>query len=58
MKSIQMNRKEVQDFVLELFADGKTPSERFGMTWASLSQLERNIPELTCKVEPHSVKTA
>jgi hypothetical protein len=51
MKSIQMNRKEVHDFVLELFTDGKTPSGRFGMTGASLAKLERNIPELTCKTE-------
>ncbi|MEN2271869.1 hypothetical protein AAGF18_19795 [Vibrio diabolicus] len=58
MKNVKTNRAEVKQFVTDLFAGGKTPSERFGMTWDTLSSLEHQVPELTCKSENNKCKTA
>lgn len=38
--------------VLGYFAQyrkGKSATERSGITWKALSELEKNVPELTCK---------
>ncbi|EKF9984710.1 hypothetical protein [Vibrio cholerae] len=38
--------------VLGYFANyrkGKSSTERSGITWKALGELEKNIPELTCK---------
>ncbi|EGQ7738274.1 hypothetical protein ACPSLY_13810 [Vibrio parahaemolyticus] len=31
------------------YRKGKSSTERSGITWKALSELERNVPELTCK---------
>ncbi|WP_157810313.1 hypothetical protein [Vibrio sp. HA2012] len=49
MKLVQADRSDIKKFVASLYENGKTPSERFGMTWNSLSQLEKDVPELTEK---------
>ncbi|WP_413113846.1 hypothetical protein [Thaumasiovibrio sp. DFM-14] len=45
-------------FVASLYANGKKPCERFGLTWESLSELERKVPSLTCKQDPETCKSA
>lgn len=49
MKNVQVNASELKQFAAKAYANGKTPSERFGMTWEMLSELEQNNPQLTCK---------
>ncbi|MBE5145597.1 MULTISPECIES: hypothetical protein [Vibrio harveyi group] len=58
MKNVQVSRSDVKGIVAKLFDNGKTPSERFGLTWKQLSELERNVPELTCKTGEDHCKTA
>ncbi|MDK9761647.1 hypothetical protein KI743_06515 [Vibrio sp. D420a] len=58
MKNIQEKRDEVKSFVANLYMNGSSPAERFGMSWSSLSKLEDNVPELTCKTNHNDCKTA
>ncbi|MGT3790967.1 hypothetical protein ACVTD8_16860 [Vibrio cholerae] len=58
MKNVQVNRDELKAFVSSLYSDGKKPCERFGLTWDSLSALEQEVPELTCRLPQHDCKTA
>lgn len=58
MKHIQAKASDIKKFVAALYEDGKTPSERAGMPWDSLSTLERKVPELTCKTLAHKQKLA
>jgi hypothetical protein len=41
--------QEIKTLVAKLYADGKHPSETFGMSWEMLSQMENDHPEITCK---------
>lgn len=58
MKNVQVSRDELKKFVSNLYSNGKKPCERFGLTWDSLSTLEKNVPELTCKLPHNGCKTA
>lgn len=49
MKEVQLTTSELKQFAAQMYAEDKTPSERFGMTWEELSTLEKENPELTCK---------
>jgi hypothetical protein len=40
MKAIKSSKSEINDFIDSLYANGRTASERFGVTWQMLSQLE------------------
>jgi hypothetical protein len=35
-----------EKIVSELFADGKTPMEQFGINWEQAERLERDIPQI------------
>ena len=56
--NIQTNSTEMQAFIANLYKDGKKPCESFGMSWESLSKLEEQVPELTCKTLEKNNKTA
>lgn len=56
--NIQTNATEMKAFVANLYKDGRKPCERFGMSWESLSELENEVPELTCKTLDKNNKTA
>lgn len=49
---------KIKAFVANLHANGQKPSERFGMSWNALSELEMKVPELTCRTMQHGSKTA
>ena len=49
MRQIETSPKKIKAFVANLHANGKKPSERFGMSWDALSKLEKEVPELTCR---------
>lgn len=49
MKNVRYSREHLNAFVDELYADGKKPCERFGMSWDELSKIEAENPALTCK---------
>ncbi|MUK51100.1 hypothetical protein [Aliivibrio fischeri] len=51
MKHVKTNISDIKQFAASVYANGKKPCEQFGMTWASLSQLEKNNPKLTCRLE-------
>ncbi|WP_188009004.1 hypothetical protein [Grimontia hollisae] len=58
MKNVQKMKGEAKDFVANLFSNGQTPSERFGMTWDKLKELEAQVPELTCSAVGNCQKRA
>ncbi len=58
MKNVQVNRDELKTFVSSLYSNGKKPCERFGLTWDSLSTLEKKVPELTCRSPQNGCKSA
>ncbi|MGF1762466.1 hypothetical protein [Aliivibrio kagoshimensis] len=58
MNNIQTNRAELKEFVASLYADGKTPCEQFGVSWEQLSELEKDVPQITCKKTDDCCKTA
>ena len=45
MTATENTDSKMKVFVESLYANGKTPSERFGMTHEALSELERDIPQ-------------
>ncbi len=47
--SIETSPGKIKSFVGELYENGKKPCEKFGVTHKQLSDLEKNVPELTCK---------
>lgn len=49
MKNVQVTTSELKQFAAKIYANGKTASDRFGMTWDMLSQIEDKNPQLTCK---------
>ncbi|MDW6019953.1 hypothetical protein SBW85_19800 [Vibrio plantisponsor] len=49
MKNVQVTTSELKQFAAKVYANGKTPGERFGMSWEMLSDLEEKNPQLTCK---------
>ncbi|WP_153446901.1 hypothetical protein [Vibrio algicola] len=52
MKNVQVvTISDLQDFAAKVYANGKTASERFGMTWDMLSELEEQNPKLTNKLK-------
>ncbi|CAM4044228.1 hypothetical protein [Vibrio neonatus] len=57
MKEIQVTKQKVNEILSNMYKNGKSPSERFGLTWDSLSELESNNPQLTYKTA-HKCKTA
>lgn len=56
--NVQISKSDVKKFIAELYENGKTPSERFGLTWEQLSKLESHVPELTCKTQEGCCKSA
>jgi len=58
MRQNKAGTKKVKAFVAELYANGTKPSERFGMSWEALSNLEKKIPELTCRTTHNDSQTA
>lgn len=58
MKQVKANSSNAKAFVASLYAGGKKPCEQFGLTWDSLSDLERKVPSITCKQQPEGCKTA
>ncbi|MGF1716125.1 hypothetical protein L4D08_14710 [Photobacterium chitinilyticum] len=40
------------------YRNGKSSTERSGITWKALSDLEKHVPELTCKTAPMQQKRA
>ncbi|SJN60104.1 hypothetical protein VR7878_04008 [Vibrio ruber DSM 16370] len=58
MKKDKAIRGNAKSFVASLYAGGKRPCERFGLSWDSLSRLERKIPSITCKSEDEGCKIA
>ncbi|EIY8041237.1 hypothetical protein MNR05_001331 [Vibrio vulnificus] len=58
MKNVQATRSDIKGFVEGLFSNGKSPSERFGVTWKQLSELEKQVPQLTCHSNDKCQKTA
>lgn len=58
MRQVQTSANEMKDFVANLYAGGKKPCERFGVTWDQLSKLEEKYPEITCKNVNGKCKTA
>lgn len=51
MKNVQVDIATMKDFVATLFANGKTPSEAFGITHEQLSELERQNPAIVTKMD-------
>jgi len=49
MKHIQAKAADIKMFVAAMYKNGKTPSDSAGLSWESLSELEKKVPELTCK---------
>jgi hypothetical protein len=49
--------QEIKTLVGQLFADGKTPSETFGMSWDMLAKIENDRPELTCTKDGKQAQT-
>lgn len=47
MKNVQAQKADARSFVANLYQNGRTPSERFGVTWEQLSALEEKVPSLT-----------
>ena len=58
MRQVETSTKKIKAFVADLYANGKKPSERFGMSWDALSKLEEKVPELTCRTLHNDSKTA
>lgn len=58
MKNIQTTTADINKFVASIYSTGKTASEHFDMTWNSLSKLEQQVPEITCKTLDRDNKTA
>ena len=40
--------KEIKTLINDMFANDKSPSETFGMSWDMLSKIENDQPNLTC----------
>ena len=49
MKKTEMTIAEASKLVAEMFADGKNPMERFGISWDEAELVERNNPDLVVK---------
>ncbi len=58
MRQIETSPEKIKAFVASLHANGKKPCERFGMSWDALSELEKKVPELTCKTLHNGSQTA
>lgn len=58
MKYIQAKAADIKAFVAVMYENGKTPSGTAGMSWESLSELEKQIPELTYKTLGQKQKMA
>lgn len=41
--TIEVDEEDIKVFVKGLYKDGKTPCERFGMTWEVLGEIENKI---------------
>jgi hypothetical protein len=50
--------QEIKTLVGNLFANGKTPSETFGMSWEMLSKMENDHPKITCSAHDKKRQTA
>lgn len=49
MQNTNTNKERIDQFVDELFANGKTPSDYFGISWQSLCELELAAPQVVCQ---------
>ncbi len=47
---------EAAAFVAELYANGKSPMELFGINWAQAEMLERRNPGIVIKLHPDDGK--
>jgi hypothetical protein len=50
--------QEIKTLISDLFANDKTPSETFDMSWDMLSNIENDQPALTCKTYGKECQTA
>ena len=58
MRQIETSPEKIKAFIADLYKNGEQPCERFGMSWDSLSKLEKNVPELTCRTIFNDSRTA
>lgn len=58
MKYIQASRNDIEKFATNFYNQGKSAVECFDMSWDALSELEKKVPQLTCKTSGKDCKTA
>lgn len=58
MKYIQASRSDIEKFAASFYSQGKSAMECFDMSWEALSELEKKVPDLTCKTSDNDCKTA
>ena len=57
MKILATPKGDVNEYFAN-YRNGKSSTERSGITWKALSELEKKVPELTCKTGPYYQKQA
>lgn len=56
MNNIEQMKAQAAALVADLFADGKTPMEKFGIRWEQAEMLERRNPGIVDKLPPEDGK--
>jgi len=56
MTNIEQMKAQAAALVAELFADGRTPMEDFGINWEQAEMLERRNPGIVEKLPPDDGK--
>ena len=49
-----VDKNQIKKTVENMFADGKFPGDKFGLTWDALSKMENDCPELTSRANSKS----